>query len=39
MKGKIKDILAIIGGLWVAWEVLNWLVNTGILHISGMGGY
>lgn len=38
MKSKIKDLLAIIGGLWVAWEILHYLTSAGIVHLTGLGG-
>jgi hypothetical protein len=33
----VKDILAIIGALVVAWYVFNWLIAAGILHIITPG--
>lgn len=35
MYRHIKDILALIGACVVAWYILSFLVDAGILHIAG----
>jgi hypothetical protein len=38
-KSKIKDILAWIGGAWVLWQIVNYLNDAGILHLTLPGGH
>jgi hypothetical protein len=36
---NIRDLLALVGAGFLAWEVFNWLVANGILHLAVNGGY